>query len=565
MLRLGELTVSDLERALATLALEYKLLSPERAVTMLDTYGDSPRRLGEAIKAEVAEGPLLSAIARELGFEYVDLYGARVGLATDAELLARADRNLLRSYSAIPLIDRDGNVVVAAVNPSDLDLRAYLEERYPSMRLVLASRSQIQSKLALAGSPLVDALPGADSELARSVVIATPPTPRNPLVAWVDSTLETAVAEGASDIHFEYNLDGTLLVRFRIDGILRSVPAQLRGREGEVIGILMNRSDMDQANLREPQDGSFSFVASARKIDVRAAMLPQMNGPSVVLRLLDSANVQRRLSDMGFAPDQLAALERTASSSQGTVIVCGPTGSGKTTTLYALLREVASVEKNVITIEDPVEYRMNLVNQTAVVHGTERDLDFDKILRATLRMDPDVILVGEIRDAMTARTAMDAAITGHLVFSTVHARDSVGIYTRLAEMGVPSYLVAEAMSLGVAQRLVRRLHDCARLMPATPADQQMFALVGASCPDQLMKPVGCSACGQTGYRGRLAVVEVLDPTPAFRQKILLNVGRDELIDQARADGMVPMLDDGLRLVREQLTTIEEVMRSVAAG
>ena len=556
---------TDLDRALAVLCLEYKLLSPERAVILMNTHGDNTRRLGEAIRAEVAEGPLLSAIARELGLEYVDLYGARTGLTSDTELLARADRNLLRSFSAIPLIDEAGKVVVATVNPSDLDLRAYMEERYPDMKLVLASRGQIQSKLALAGSPLVEALPGAEVDAPRATPVATAPQPRNPLVAWVESTLETAVAEGASDIHFEINIDGTLLVRFRIDGILRAIPAQVRGRENEVIGILMNRADMDQANLREPQDGSFSFVASARKIDVRAAMLPQINGPSVVLRLLDSVNVQRRLSDMGFAPEQLTALERTANSSQGTVIVCGPTGSGKTTTLYALIREVASVEKNVITIEDPVEYRMNLVNQTAVLHGSERDLDFDKILRATLRMDPDVILVGEIRDAITARTAMDAAITGHLVFSTVHARDTVGIYTRLSEMGVPSYLVAEAMSLGVSQRLVRRLHDCARLGPATARDQQMFQVVGASAPEQLLQPVGCTGCAMTGYRGRIAVVEVLDPSAAFRQKVLANAGREELVDQARADGMIPMLDDGMRLVRDQLTTIEEVIRSVAAG
>ena len=556
------MVTNDTERALAALCLDYHLISPERAATLIELAQGDSAALAIAIVAEIPEDALLSTLATELGITYYDLYGKNSGLRVEQAILDQADMEILRAYSALPLVDVDGNILVAVANPADLDLQAHLATIYPLMRTGLASRRQIQAKLALAVTPGLD-LPEITAAPSTAPVVA--PLPRNPLVAWVDNILATAVAEGASDVHFEFNGDGTMLLRFRIDGILRQHPAPLRGREPEVTGILMNRSGMDAANQREPQDGTFSFVASARKIDVRAAMLPQENGTSIVLRLLDSANVSRRLSDMGFSAAQLSSLERVSRSSQGTVIVCGPTGSGKTTTLYALLREMASIEKNVITIENPVEYRLPLINQTAVSTGGDRSFGFPRALRAILRMDPDVILVGEIRDDETAKTAMDAAITGHLVLSTVHARDAVGIYTRLSEMGVPGYLVAEAMSVGVAQRLVRRLHDCATLTTASEAERQMFRSANAPTPEQVLRPVGCPGCAESGYRGRIAVVEVLEPSLAFRQKVLRGAGHDELSEQARSDGMISMLEEGLRLVRGRLTSIDEILRAVVGG
>ena len=556
------MTTTDTERALAALALDHHLLSPERAVTLIDAAaGDGPR-LVRSLLAEIPEAGLLAALAQELGLDYYDLYGTHTGLRVDQGVLNQVPMPFLRTHSAIPMLNEDDQVVVVVANPADLDLRTHFATLFPGLKIGLAARGQIQAKLALSTS-MVFLEPETPLATATSTAPLVAPTPRNPLVAWVDNVRETAVAQNTSDVHLEFNGDGTMLLRFRIDGVLRLHPSPLRGRELEVIGILMNRAGMDSANQREPQDGTFSFVASARKIDVRAAMLPQENGTSMVLRLLDSANVSRRLSDMGFNASQLETMERAASSSQGTVIVCGPTGSGKTTTLYAMLREMASIEKNVVTIENPVEYRLPLINQTSVNTGGDRDFGFTKALRAILRMDPDVILVGEIRDAETAKTAMDAAITGHLVLSTVHARDAVGIYTRLAEMGVPAYLVAEAMSVGVSQRLVRRLHDCAQLVTPTTTDLAMYHAAGTPAPDQILRPAGCPGCSNSGYRGRLAVVEVLEPSLTFRQKVLLGAGHDELAEQARADGMVSMMDEGLRLVRDQMTTVEELLRTVS--
>jgi type IV pilus assembly protein PilB len=557
-------SITDIDRALASLCLDYHLMTPDRAMSLIElAKGDAPR-LAELIHTEIPEAALLGAIAEELGFEYADLYGANSGLRTNQELIERADYDLLRHYSALPCVDEKGEIAVAVANPGDRDLRNYLEERYPGMRMVLGSASQIQSQLstinATARHSLAPELLGA---VVPDNLVAQPALPASPLQAWVDSVLDNAVAQNASDVHFEFNSDGSILLRFRIDGILRVQVPPPRGRELDVVGILMVRADMDSSDKRQPQDGTFSFKSVNRQIDIRAAMLPQENGTSIVLRILDSANISRRLSDMGFETGVLASLEAAARSSQGTIIVCGPTGSGKTTTLYALMRDVASIEKNIITIEDPVEYRLPLINQTAVNHIGDRSMSFARSLRAILRMDPDVILVGEVRDQETARTAMDAAVTGHLVLSTIHARDAVGIYTRLSEMGVPLYLISEAMSLGVSQRLVRRLHDCSLPAPPSELQRQLFVALGDEPPETVRVPTGCSGCGNTGFRGRIAVAELLAPTPAFRQKVLAGVGHDELLDQARADGMVPMKEAGLVLVRQQVTTIEELSRVVA--
>jgi type IV pilus assembly protein PilB len=558
------MNLSDIDSALASLCLDHRLLSAERAQEMIESAQGNPSTLTALMRSEIPEASILTAIAAELGYEYVNLYGARLGLRADPALLDRVDIELMRRRSAIPCIDEDGQIVVAVANPADSDLVAYLNERYDNMKVMLASISQIQSMLATTTSSARISL---DAELFNAEADTSAPVPaqpRNRLATWVDAVLESAVAQGASDIHLEYSVNHTLMIRYRVDGILRIQPAPPANLSDDVIGMLMVRAGMDSANRLEPQDGTFTFIAAARKIDVRAAILPHENGPGMVLRILDSANISRRLADMGFEGNLLQTLETVARSPQGTVIFCGPTGSGKTTTLYALLNEVNSVEKNIETIEDPVEYRLPLMNQTAVNTFGDRKMNFSRILRAVLRMDPDIILVGEIRDEETAKTAMDAAITGHLVFSTLHARDAVGVYTRLSEMGVPLYLIAEAMSLAVSQRLVRRLHDCAVLATPSELQRQLFHQMGANEPEQLMSPVGCVSCGMTGFRGRLAVAELLAPTPAFRSMVLAGQGHDELEDQARRDGMIPMRDAGLSLVRRELTTIEEVARAVSS-
>lgn len=541
-------------------------MPPRAALAMIEEASGNGAKLVQLLQREVDEIALLRSIASELRHPFCDLYSPRLNFRTDENVLRLFDVEVLRRYAALPMVSNEGDIVAMIANPSDMDLRNYITSKAPNASFTLAPRDQILSRLALASSGIAPDLPQQTEEETpqpqeRTGFVA-PLTPRSPLIGWFDNFLDSAVAQGASDIHFEIQADDSLMVRLRVDGILRQSAGPARGREMEVMGMVMTRAQMDAANYFEPQDGQFSFTAANRAIDVRVAMLPQVNGPSIVMRLLDSANVRRRLSDMGFSPVQLDLLRRTAASHEGMVIVSGPTGSGKTTTLYALLREASSVERKVVSIEDPVEYRLPLVNQVQVRTNVARPLTFSRALRAMLRMDPDVILVGEIRDAETASTALDASITGHLVFTTVHARDSLNIYSRLVEIGAPSYLVAEAVSLSVAQRLVRRVHDCATTSSPTGRDVATFDQLGLEIPDKVIHARGCDACGGSGYRGRIAVVETLVPSATFKEMARIQAGREDMLRQAREEGFLSLADNASRLVAENLTTIDEVYRVV---
>jgi type IV pilus assembly protein PilB len=561
------MNASDLARALTVLTLDHDVISARKAVEIIEAADGKPELLVQLLMREVDELELLRVVADELKMTFFDLYSPRVGFRVDENVLRLYDAEVLRRYVALPMVSKDGEVVAVIANPSDMDLRNYITSKTATATFALASRDQILSRLALARSGVAEEVRQAERDAddpapQAAAGFVAPPSARSPLIGWFDSLLDASVAQGASDIHLELQADGAIMVRIRVDGVLRQVPTSLRGREMEVMGLVMNRAGMDAANYFEPQDGQFSFVASQRPIDVRAAMLPQITGPAIVMRLLDSANVRRRLSDMGFSVPQLELLRTTAASHQGMAIVSGPTGSGKTTTLYALLREAASIERKVASIEDPVEYRLPLVNQIQVRANVARPLTFSRALRAMLRMDPDVILVGEIRDDETARTALDASITGHLVFSTVHARDSINVYSRLIEIGAPPYLVAEAITLSVAQRLVRRVHDCAFTTTPNEFERTKYERLGLELPDHLVRARGCDACGGSGYRGRIAVVETLTPSSTFKEMVRRQVGRETLIEQAKSDGFSSLADNAARLVDEQITTIDEVYRVV---
>lgn len=555
----------DLSRAVAVLTLEHGILQARVALTLIEEADGNPQKLIQLLQREVDELELLKAIASELKIPFCDLYSPRLPFRVEENVLRLYDIEVLRRYAALPMVNQDGDVVTMIANPSDLDLRSYITSKTSNSSFTLAARDQILSRLALARSGIAEEIPQNEEAPTqvqeRTGPIATP-TPRSPLIGWFDSLLDSAVAQGASDIHLELQADETLMVRLRVDGLLRQVPVSMRGREMEVVGMVMNRAMMDAANYFEPQDGQFSFIAANRTIDVRVAMIPQVTGPSIVMRLLDSANVRRRLSDMGFSPVQLELLRKVANSHEGMAIVSGPTGSGKTTTLYALLREASSIERKVVSIEDPVEYRLPLVNQVQVRTGVARPVTFSRALRAMLRMDPDVILVGEIRDEETASTALDAAITGHLVLTTVHARDSLNVYSRLTEIGAPAYMVAEAITLSVAQRLVRRVHDCATVSAPTGKDVSTFDQLGLDLPDKLIRARGCDGCGGSGYRGRIAVVETLVPSANLKEMVRVKAGREEMVKQAREDGFLSLADNAARLVAENQTTIDEVYRVV---
>lgn len=565
---------SDVETAVADLALHHKLLEPAEAVELIvaarATSPASPQeadsQLLDRLLSRVRNKDLLAAVAEGQGVEFVDLFDSATMWKVEAELLARCDISTLERHSALPVRHRgDGRIGALMANPTVLEAKDYLNAVFGNAVPLLASRKQIHSQLAGAseGAELPD--PEEEEDTAQPQTQREPASTAapSPIVSFVENMLTKAAADGASDIHLAFSSRKTLDVRFRIDGVLRPYPARVSGAQGrQIVAALMSRTNsMDTANIRVPQDGTFSFVAAGRSIDVRLAMLPQVNGPRLTLRLLDAATLDIRLDDMGFAPDTLELLRRATSQSQGTVVISGPTGSGKTTTLYALLREMDARSQNILTVEDPVEYRLEDIGQTAVrQRGGDQSLTFAKALRNILRQDPDVILVGEARDEETARVSMEAANTGHLVFTTVHTNSAAEAYTRFVEMGVPSYLVTESITLCVAQRLVRRVHTCATSRPPTEEERAAFAAANMPVPTEVPRAVGCDGCAGSGYRGRAAVVEVLSSDEEIRRLLRADAPKEELHAAAERGGFRPLRGDGLRQVADGTSTFEEVAR-----
>lgn len=364
----------------------------------------------------------------------------------------------------------------------------------------------------------------------------------------VDSVINRAIARGASDIHIEPSRESTQ-VRFRIDGQLQHALEIPAGVSLEFVSRLKVMCNMDIAEKRRPQDGRFHFNHQAKSVDVRVSTIPTESGEKMVLRLLDQAGSSLDLEQLGIPIRNLEVLRAAIDRPQGMVLVTGPTGSGKTTTLYACLRQIRSPKLNILTIEDPIEYRLDGINQSQV--KPDIGYDFAKALRAFLRQDPNVIMVGEIRDAETAQIALRAAMTGHLVLSTVHTNDSVATVSRLLDLGAEPYLIASSLSLIVAQRLVRRLcHECRH-----PAGEGSAGACVA---------VGCLACDQTGYKGRVGVFEVLPIDPTIQAMIHSRAPAEQIRAKARASGLRVLAESARDKWLNGETTLEEIEREIGA-
>ena len=377
---------------------------------------------------------------------------------------------------------------------------------------------------------------------------------------FVSSVFEAAIEAGASDIHFEPRRHD-LCVRFRVDGrmsVHRIAPADLAQPAVSRVKVIAN---LDLGERRLPQDGRTTFVIGGKPIDVRVATSPTVFGESAVLRILDRTSVPLDLNALSLNPTVVGLLKKAALASHGLFLVTGPTGSGKTTTLYALLQTFAGSPKKVLSVEDPVEYHFEHVSQTQVAPNV--GLSFAQALRSFLRQDPDVILVGEIRDPETAAVAIQAAMTGHLVLASIHANDALGVLPRLQDMGIEPYQLAAGFRGAVAQRLVRRLcPDCARKVEATEADTSFFKSFGADPPSHCAEPVGCPKCKGTGFKGRITVSEGFGATEGLLRAITHPEGNHGLVTEARLGGLRTMVMDGLDQIASGMTTREEVAAAI---
>ena len=374
----------------------------------------------------------------------------------------------------------------------------------------------------------------------------------------IDLLLQQAVQDRTSDIHIA-PAETRLRVRFRIDGVLQDVMSLPMELAPTIISRLKIMGGMNIAERRRPQDGQFSANPHDRQVDVRVAISSTVNGEMAVLRLLDKGFALFGLNQLGMSPQTLEQYRRLLRLPYGMIIICGPTGSGKSTTLYASILQMNRVEHNVISLEDPVEYRIGDVNQTQV--QTEAGITFATQLRSTLRLDPDIILVGEIRDEETAVIATQAALTGHLVLTSLHANDSAGALIRMRDLGVAPYLIASSVAGIVSQRMVRNVcTSCQAMTPRPEAEQKAFASITGESQEQFIYGAGCNMCAQTGYRGRSGAYELMTMTDSIRRLFLADASRDEIWQQALSEGLIPLRKDGMLKVRAGVTTPYEVMR-----
>jgi general secretion pathway protein E/type IV pilus assembly protein PilB len=383
------------------------------------------------------------------------------------------------------------------------------------------------------------------------------------IIRFVNQVLRDAIELRASDIHLE-PFEHELRIRYRIDGVLQDVPvpAQIKRFQPAIVSRVKILSHLNIAEKRLPQDGRIKIRIDESEVDIRVSVIPMLHGEAVVMRLLRQNSALRGMKDLGLETRELECFERVLQMPHGIILVTGPTGSGKTSTLYTALNEINDSVRKIITIEDPIEYQLRGVNQIQV--SEKAGLTFARGLRSILRHDPDVILIGEIRDQETAQIAVQASLTGHLVFSTLHTNDAPGALTRLVDMGVEPYLVASSLEAVLAQRLVRVLCKACKQEDHSPPAQAFKAQVGIPAGTTIYKSVGCRECRNTGFHGRHAIFEWMDTDNEIRELVLKNASSDLIRDAARRSGMRTLAEDGWRLVREGITTVEEILSVTTA-
>ncbi len=524
------------------------------------------RKLGEVLidLGFVAPGVITDALATEAKTQVVDVLGADI----DPEVMALVDYDTARRHRVVPL-EKDGNTLtIALADAFDVVAIDKIEKSTGLLvRVVTAAESDILEALALhfaqgqSINQTIDRImrDGVDTEAGDEDL-----SEGSPMIRLVDQILSLGIKQKATDIHVEPD-DRILRIRLRVDGVLHQEVLVPKPIQPALIARIKLLAGLDITEKRSPQDGRIRFATGQTEVDLRVSTLPTNHGESVVLRILNTDAVTLSLEYLGFSSDDRDRFGAIMQRPYGMVLVTGPTGSGKTTTLYTALSQVDAAARSVFTLEDPIEYAMGNIRQTQI--RPEVGMDFASGLRALLRQDPDVILVGEIRDRETAQLATRAALTGHLVLSTLHTNTAVGVIPRLIDMGVERYLLPAALSAVIGQRLIRRI--CERCKEPVADPEAEFAKFGLEHllgsydgPLQLFKGAGCDACRNMGYKGRQAIYEVMVIDETFHQAIVDEASTTELEQIARKGGMKTMLEDGVGKALNGLTTIEEVLRIV---
>ena len=502
-------------------------------------------------------------LALQYGMQFIDLEG----FSPDSELIARFPSQLLFRETMLPIEQKDGLCVVAIANPLKLDAIDQLHASSPwPVETVLANSDLIKRTLhrclGLGGGTVQDLVATSNDEAEELCAAASEEiddkSKASSVIKLVNELIVEAIAQRASDIHIEPEKQD-LIVRFRIDGVLheQSVPNEIQRFRAAIISRIKIMAKLNIAEKRLPQDGRIQLNLKGRELDVRVSIIPTHFGESVVLRLLSGSEAGLSLEKAQLPEPIRKTWNSLIRRAHGLILVTGPTGSGKTTTLYSSLAEIRSPHIKIMTIEDPIEYKLRQISQIQV--HSEIGLTFSHGLRSILRHDPDVVLIGEIRDTETAKIAIQASMTGHLVFSTLHTNDAASSITRLVDMGVEPYLVASSLESVMAQRLIRRL--CTQCRCAVDRKQlEVPSGVNLVEPETIFKPVGCRACNGTGYAGRQAIFELMINTAKIRELCLQNASADVLQRAAIQDGMQTLRQSAWHLVSTGVTSLDELYR-----
>jgi len=524
-------------------------------------------------KGVITQDFLYNLLAKHLGVERADLSSRGV----DQEVLARVDEKFAREKGIIAFAqEKNGVLDVAMQDPSDLPTLEFLEKKLSTkVRPFLASPEDLSKGFSLYGRQLTEDFKNIIEKKIRASLEAAAGTENEeeaaaqlPIVDIVNNLISYAASLRASDVHWEVLAD-IILVRFRIDGILYEMMRIPKEVHMPVVARIKLLSGLKVDEHQKPQDGRFRFQVGQQVIDVRVSVIPTLYGEKIVMRLLTSAQRPLSLSELGMLDDTIKLVEESIKKTYGMILVTGPTGSGKTTTLYAILNILNRPQVNIVTIEDPIEYNIKYINQIQI--NPIAGITFASGLRSILRQDPNIIMVGEVRDEETAEISVNAALTGHLLLSTLHTNDAPTAIPRLVDMNIPPFLVAAVLNLVLAQRLVRRV--CIDCIESYQPDEKVLAslkeqmktlnLPEAELPRRLYRGKGCKTCNDTGYRGRLGIYEAFEVTEAMRKVIVdPNFTLDDLVLMAKKEGMATMFEDGLRKAGVGMTTLEEVLRVI---
>ena len=558
--------MSEQGKRLGDLLLEMGSISKDDLADALNKQKESKERLGDLLLdlGYVKPEDLTRALAEQFEMDIIDLDDYDI----DPDVIEKVPQEFAREHHLVPLELEDDQLTVATSDPLDLDVMDNLRFLINcNVECVLATKQDIDKALQKYYGMQEHELDEAINEFTENNIEFRKEDmdledegggDDAPVIRLVTLIISEAVKSRASDIHVEPMAD-KLRIRYRIDGECYEVESPPKRLQGSVLARLKIMSKMNMAEKRRPQDGRIKLSLMGRQIDLRVNSLPAIHGESIVMRILDKESVMFGVEQLGFHPDDYAIFSSLIKRPNGIMLVTGPTGSGKTTTLYAALNELNKSDRKIITAEDPVEYNVSGINQCQV--NRKAGMTFDKIIRAMLRQAPNIILIGEIRDGETAQIAIEASLTGHLVFSTLHTNDAPSSITRLIDMGVPPFLVASSVQAVLAQRLIRRIcPDCKHEVPP-----EIPLLKSAGVPDEVIKMnkyyagSGCETCKNIGFKGRRGIYEIMVMSPRLRDMTFNVDTTDNIRRQAVLDGMHTLLDDGIRKVFEGVTTISEVL------